>query len=482
MKKSLLVPVAVLSVVAVVAVGATACGANGGSDAQAGDASTTSTAAGATGATAATATADFGTAKKPCGTGSDTVKAGEQGRGADKLYIGVGNDRRSQIRPGLNKELWDASTAFADWCNAQGGIGGLKIEPVDLESSIFEVEKAMTTACTDVFAMVGGGLVQDNLEFSGKDASDFHKCKLVDLPAFAVSPEKSDSNGQVQPVPNPGTSVSNTWMRDYQKLYPEEAKKVAIAYGDLPSLTVTKEKYEAALKDVGMDVVGTFPYPATGLTDWTPLAQKVIESGATTLMWVGEAGFVANLLSKLREQGWKGRALLETNMYDPLLFSLGDQVPEGSVVRMTTHPIEEATDWPGTQKYLDELQTVPDARIGPLGIQGTSAWLLFATAANACASRNKGVLDRTCILQEAAKVSDWTGGGLHAPADPAKVAEAKAQECGMLLMVKGGKFERLYPKVGGAGDDGDGFHCPSNGTTPVPANAGKGKVDPSRPI
>ncbi len=464
-------------VVSIAMVGA-ACGASGEDDAGE-DESTTTEAAGTTDAASA---ADFGTLQAPCGDGDYTVKEGEQGKGADKLYIGVGNDRRSQIRPGLDKELWDAGVAYADWCNAQGGIGGLEVVPVDLEASIFEVEKAMTTACTDVFAMVGGGMVQDNLQFSGKDSSDFHTCKLIDVPAYAVSPEKGDSNGQVQPVPNPGSTVANTYIRDYAELYPDESEKVAIAYGDLPSLDVTREKNEAAIKDVGLDLVGAFPFPPTGLTDWTPLARSIIDSGATTLMFVGEAGQQASLMAKLREQGWKGIALLETNMYDPLLFSTGNEVAEGTVVRMTVHPLEEADQWPGTKQYLDLLGTVPDARVGPLGVQAMSAWLLFTTAANACAAKNDGVLDRTCILQEAAAESDWTGGGLHAAADPARFDEAESQECGMLLVVKDGTFERLSPEVGGKDDDGDGFHCPDNGTTEVPGGGQAGKVDPSRPI
>ena len=65
--------------------------------------------------------------------GEFKIKDGEAGAGADKLYIGVPNDRGAAIRPGLNKELWDASVAFSDWCNEQGGIGGLQIEPVDLD-------------------------------------------------------------------------------------------------------------------------------------------------------------------------------------------------------------------------------------------------------------------------------------------------------------------------------------------------------------
>jgi hypothetical protein len=52
----------------------------------------------------------------------------------------------------------------------------------------------------------------------------------------------------------------------------------------------------------------------------------------------------------------------------------------------------------------------------------------------------------------------------------------------MLLVVKDGAFERLYPEVDGDGDDGDGFSCNEDGIADVPANAGRGVIDPSRPI
>ena len=52
--------------------------------------------------------------------------------------------------------------------------------------------------------------------------------------------------------------------------------------------------------------------------------------------------------------------------------------------------------------------------------------------------------------------------------------------CFVVMQVKNGKFERLYPEIGGKGDDGDGFHCPANALVDITADAGKGNVDPSR--
>ena len=37
------------------------------------------------------------------------------------------------------------------------------------------------------------------------------------------------------------------------------------------------------------------------------------------------------------------------------------------------------------------------------------------------------------------------------------------------MVVEDGEFVRLYPEIDGEGDDGDGFHCPEDGVSEVPA-------------
>jgi hypothetical protein len=148
---------------------------------------------------------------------------------------------------------------------------------------------------------------------------------------------------------------------------------------------------------------------------------------------------------------------------------------------MAFPPFEEASKWPAVQQYVDNLKKyVPDGKQAALGLQSTSAWLLFATAVKACGAKNKGVVDRTCVLQEAVAQKDWTAGGLHVPTNP---GSADPPECGMLLVAKDGKFERFYPEIGGKDDDKAGFHCPSDSIATVTEDLGaKGNVDPSRPI
>lgn len=451
-----------------------ACGASGGDEKGSDKEGSTTTAAGSSTGN------EWGTLPSPCGKGSFKVAEGEGGTGTDKLYIGVPNDRGAAIRPGLNKELWDASVAFTDWCNEQGGIGGLQIEPVDLDGKLFEVEAAMAKACHSVFGFVGGAFTQDDLSFTDKEGSDFHKCGLIDVPAFAVSVQKSLSNGQVQPIPNPPNKKSEQWIMDFKKLYPEQSAKNVVVYGELPSLKVVKLQYDAAVQAVGgIQQLEALSYPVAGMADWTPLAQKVIDSGAGSLYWIGEPGNAANLMSKLKEQGWKGVALNETNVYDAVFFSQGPAAVDGSVIRLGFHPFEEADKWPAIKQYQDNLKKyVPDGKEAALGLQSTSAWLLFATAAKDCGDQNDGVISRDCILERAAEQKDWTAGGTHVPTDP---GGDEPPECGMLMVVKGDGFERLWPEIGGEDDDQDGFHCPPDSIATVTAELpAKGAIDPDR--
>ena len=424
----------------------------------------------------------WGDLESPCGDGDATVAEGE-GPATDKLMLGVANDRNAEVRPGLNAEFWDGANAFAEWCNAQGGIEGLEIELVDLDGQVLNVEAAMTKACTGVFAMVGGGYAMDDLEFSGKEGSDFHQCGLIDVPAYAVSVTKALSNGQVQPLPNPSNAKGTQWITDFKELYPEESQKTVVVYSkDLPSLEAIKVQWDVLVDEVGgIENLSPITYPLI-VSDWGPYADAVIDSGATSLFWIGEPGNIANLMQALRQKEWDGIVVAEANIYDDVFLETAGSAAEGILVRMAFHLFEEADEFPAVQQYLDNLEEhVPGGKAALLGMQGTSAFLLFATAAKTCAEQNDGVIDRNCILTEAAAIEDWTAGGMHAPTNP---GVEDPPECGMFVTVEGGEWVRRYPELGGENDDQDGFHCPEDSIVRVPDDMvpGEGAVDPDREI
>ncbi len=469
MKRTLVVALCTLSLVAA------ACGASGTDEAEENGENGTETTAAPNG----DGEAMFGDLELPCGEGDASVAEGE-GPSTDTLLLGVANDRTADIRPGLNKELWDTSVAFADWCNEQGGIQGLEIELVDLDGALLNVEAAMTEACDGVFAMVGGAYAQDQFIFSGNPGSDFHRCGLIAIPAFAVSVEFSGANGKVEPIPNPADRVATQWIVDLVEQFPDEAESMVVVRGESPSFDSVEAQFRAAAEAAGVELAPTVSYPIIGADDWGPFADLVIDGGAEVAYWIGEPTNAAQMNQQLVQKNWGGIMLHQTNAYDEVLFDSGPAAVEGAVVRTGFHPFEERDEWPALDQYYQVMERAPDAKIAALGLQSMSSWLLFAVAADECATLNDGVIDRTCVLEQAAAVEEWTAGGLHIPTDP---GSGEAPECGMLLVVRDGEFERLTPELGGDQDDGAGFHCPEDSVVDTDTSGlADGNVDPDRPI
>src|SRR6185436_15904337 len=117
-------------------------------------------------------------------------------------------------------------------------------------------------------------------------------------------------------------------------------------------------------------------------------------------------------------------------------------------IRSSFVPFEDADQSPATQQYIDLVEGI-DGKVALLGAQSMSAWLLFATAADQC--DDDGDLTRTCVLDAASAVTEWDGGGLHAPANP---STNEGPTCTVVMQVHDGAFVRYAPDEGFAcGDD-----------------------------
>lgn len=406
-------------------------------------------------------TVKFGTLDSPCGEAPDgkvaTVKAEDAGRGTDKLYIGVANDRAS-IRAGLLQELWETTTAFVSWCNDQGGINGLPLEAIDLDGKLFEIEGAMATACTDTFALVGGGWAQDNLMFTGKDGSDFHKCGLIAFPGFAASPEFAGATDIVNVGPNPPNRQPTASLDALAQAFPGETSNLAILFPDLDSLRTRATQTIATAEQVdGFDQFHQIAYSPVS-QDWGVLAQQVLASGATSVFAIGEPATLSLLNQALRDQNFEGPIATEINVYDQrTIDAAGPEAAEGITVAMRSYfgPFEEADQYPVTRQLIDILDEYsPNWTRASLVANSWSANLMFATTAKACAE--EGEISRVCMLQKGQAVEDWDTGGLGLPVN---IAEDTASLCSILMQVRDGKFQRLYPEKGGADAENMGMHC-----------------------
>lgn len=388
----------------------------------------------------------FGDLESPCGPAIDgitpTIKVDENGGSADALQVATPSDKGNSFVPGLNGELYDAGIAFEGWCNAQGGIAGMPLKVIDADAKLFEVPVQMENVCSNAFAMVGGGWAMDDQEFPR-----FHDCGMIDIAGFTVTAAKSQADNTFSPLPNPSNKKDQGWFKWAVAAHPEAMQHFATVYSDILTSQVVEQQYrEGAAIIGGVTVVDQIPYSSVGETSWLPIAQRLKNSGVKAISLVGVPEVLPQLTKALDELGYAvDLIMVDAGFYADVLINNGGSSVEGVVVRTSYALFEEADRVPAVQDYLDMMKTYrPDGKVSGLGMQSTSAFLLFATAAKNCVVNNNGEISRACIVAEVSKVHQWTGGGLHAMASP---GNNEPSPCYQMITIKDGKFTRLYPSL-----------------------------------
>lgn len=265
----------------------------------------------------------FGTMASPCGPATDagvpTIADGQNG--GDTIKLGTANDHGYEGSPGLTIEMLDAAKAFAGWCNAQGGIRGLPLEVVDLDGKLFAVPPAMEQACSEVFAMAGGGWVFDDQMYPR-----FHECGMISFSGYAVTAAASMANGKIQPIPNPANEKPSQWLNWAKATYPDAIKNVAILYGDFLTTKSVADQLAATMKAVGGFGEPVYiPYNPAGEANWTPFVQQMKSKGITYMSFVGSDGNFVQLYKAMREVGYVPEVVLnDANFYTEVMTAPGN--------------------------------------------------------------------------------------------------------------------------------------------------------------
>ena len=391
---------------------------------------------------------DYGSFEGACGPNegggavADAPPEEIQGVSEDTINIGTVSDPGFEGRPGLNIELHDAATAFVQWCNEAGGINGKQVELTLYDAAINSYQPEVEAACENEFALVGSGAVQDNLWPTVGAA-----CDLIDAAGFSVTPEKAGQAGQdptetrtFQPVPNPSDQfpgAANVILLDD---FSGSGERTGIINADLATLIVQAEKQTEGEEALGQTLVHTDVYNILGEANWTPFATSIRDADVSFLSFVGEGDNLALLQQALQEVGYKPEVTFqEANFYAQSYVDAAGDAADGTFVRLATWPFEEADQNPATQLYLDTVEATGGSIAG-LGVQATSAWLLFATLAADCDRDDD--LTRSCVLEGAAATDTWDGGGLHTVTNP---GANEIPECVIVMQVEGDGFARYAP-------------------------------------
>lgn len=436
------IAVAAISVVAVVASGCSSSKRSGDNTGP-GNTNTQSTSTGGN----AAAPAKFGTLPSPCGKG-DAKGATDQGVTDTEITIGYGDDRGFAQSPGLNKNIGDAVKAMIKWCNDQGGINGRTIKGNFYDAAITQANAVMQKACKTDFMLVGNG-------FAGDEGGEQTRvaCNLPMVPAFTVGPDVANGPMMYQALPNPTDFQPSAIIFQLKDQFPDIVGKLAVMKSTLPAQQASWLKVEAAAKDAGYTSLGdcgaTMNY--TGEPNYVPFANKLKDCGAKAVYVAGSPGPQAfDMFTAMNQVGAHPIYFGQTQWYIPQMAQWNTAGYADQLYVMTAfQPMEHADSVPAVKDYLDIVKA-DGGDTGVLGMQATSSFLLWATAAKDCGSD----LTRQCMINKLSKVHNWTGGGLNAPTDPASNMPVS---CGMILKLDKTKWTQFFPAETGKFDCNDKY-------------------------
>ncbi|MFX1758490.1 lipoprotein [Rhodococcus gordoniae] len=419
-----------------IVVATSACASDRGADPSAGALAPAGAGAAVAGQSAE---ASFGTLASPCGPGEASGNT-DQGVSDTEIRIGYGDDRGFVKSAGLNKEMGDAVTAMIDWCNAQGGINGRTIVGTNYDAAMTQANAVMQDACANQFMMVGHGFAMDQTSEQTRVA-----CNLAAVPAFTVSPDAANGPMTYQGVPFPVDYANGSQWFQIAEMYPELLGEFDVIDSTMPTIISASTKIRSIAKAAGFTLKNcgvTLNYE--GESSYAPFAEKFKQCGVKGL-WTSRSPVPAefNFVKALDQAGidpillgeatWYGNAAQAWNGENGLL----DNLHAG----MTFQMIENADAVPAVKKYV-ELVTKQNGKTALLGMQATSSFLLWATAADACGSD----LTRQCVVDELSQIHEWDGGGLHAVTDPGNNMPAT---CGLVVKLEGAEYTQAFPAEAG---------------------------------
>ena len=354
------------------------------------------------------------------------------------IDIAVFTDAANTVEPGLDEEFVQQANAFADWCNASGGIHGRKIVVDVLDGAIFNAAQVTAQACQSDFMAVGGGLVLDAAAVPVRE-----KCGLDQITGFTVSDAAVTATDQVNPNNVELNRIPVGQFRVLAKKYPEAVKHAGMGGLNEPSSLEPEHKWADAAQALGWKVVD-FQTPPLTVSDWTPYIQQLQKDGVEALWPTAES--LAPYFQAMNTQGYHPTFIADdAQAYNPdtLKAMQGLTLPP-LYIGTTWWPLELANQNASTEQLVQVMHRY--AKGDPIDFtdeMGVESWLLWAKSASAC-----GVdLTSSCVLNGAAAQKNWSAGGIQAPVAQLTLSNQNPQPSPCFAMLQATPTKFVYDKA-----------------------------------
>ncbi len=385
-----------------------------------------------------------------------TLEATDTGVTADEITIQVMADTGSPLAPGLFQGNVDAVQAFAEFVNANGGVGcrDLKVETWDSKLTPDEAKNGQIQACTNALAAVGGN------SLFNPDVTEMNTCadstgQPIGIPnisalandineqcavnSFIIQGIAETCNPDGTPPSGERPLVSFVGTVDYYLTVQPELKGIFMVPGDLPTTVQSATFQISAQAGQGVDWIGAFKVSGRSeQSAYTPLVQTASSGGANYIYNGSNDVAMINMRREAAAQGLTGVDIWACSLacYTEKFKDAGADV-DGTYGWMQFLPFEDKGSNQELDNYLDNIGT-PDS----FGAQAWMAAVAFQQAVDEIVTTDgPNAITREKMLEVLNGFGDFDANGWMGP----KSLKGGFSDCQVVVQLEAGEWVRKLP-------------------------------------
>ena len=280
----------------------------------------------------------------------------------------------------------------------------------------------MTTACTEVFAMVGGGQVAGQPRVLRQAGSDFHECgldrhpRLRHLAREEPSPTARSSRSRTRPTEAPSCGWATS-----RSCTPTRPSRWSMVYGELPAMETIKNADRGHHRGRGRRARRSPRLPGHRADRLDPRRPAGDRHRARRIYWSVSRRTSANLRQEPPREGvgrhpWSrptSTTRSRRHRRRRQARRAPSSAPSSTPSRRPTSGRRCSSTWTSLEEYVGRRED-------------RGCWACRASRPGCCSPpRPTRAARRTTACSTASAcsagrgdVDDWTAGGLHAPTDP----------------------------------------------------------------
>lgn len=362
--------------------------------------------------------------------------------GVTATEIKVGNvSQISGLVPGFGKTGVNGVKAYFNMVNNQGGVCGRKLTLVEADDRFQSANNRAETEklSGQVIAFVGSTSVVDD-----GGAPVIEAKGVADISLTTTAPRTAAKNNfspnPIDPTPGAGNGAAKI-LTYFKSTY--GVAKAAIFYQDVATGVNQSKNYEIDFQKAGIPVVAKYPVAPTA-TNFRSQATDMQEKGVDIVITVAEVGAISNLARAFADIGYAPKVpFYGAQTYGKKFLQQAGPAAEGTKIGLIFAVPEDGS--PAIQQFKTWYErTAPGADPDFFAILSWVAADLFVNALRAAGPDPT----QASILEQMRTVTQYDGGGLVAPINP---AQKKQPQCFHVVEVKGGRWVKTFP--------GQGFQC-----------------------